>query len=56
MIKVRPPDGTCGSAIWDHDGTILGFYHYYIADGPYAGFACFVSASEVVDAGYHLAT
>lgn len=22
--KVRPPDGTCGSAIWDDDGVILG--------------------------------
>lgn len=26
--KTRPPDGTCGSVIWDNDkGVILGFYH-----------------------------
>lgn len=53
--KVRPPDGTCGSAIWDDDGVILGFYHYYIAEGPWAGYSSSVSASEVVEAGYRIA-
>jgi len=24
---IMPPDGTCGSAIWNDDGVILGFYH-----------------------------
>jgi hypothetical protein len=52
--KTRPPDGTCGSAIWDDEGVILGFYHYYIAEGPWAGFSPSVSASEVVEAGYSL--
>lgn len=53
--KERPPDGTCGSVIWDDDGVLLGFYRYYIAEGPFAGFAATVNASEVVSAGYRLA-
>ncbi|KAJ9150222.1 hypothetical protein NKR23_g3797 [Pleurostoma richardsiae] len=53
--KVRPPDGTCGSVIRDDDGLVLGFYHYYIEKGPWAGFSASVSASEVVEAGYRLA-
>lgn len=53
--KVRPPDGTCGSVIWDDDGVILGFYRFYLHDGPFAGHSATVSASEVVKAGYRLA-
>ncbi|RYO96512.1 hypothetical protein DL764_007458 [Monosporascus ibericus] len=53
--KAQPPDGTCGSVIWDDGGVILGFYHYSIAEGPWAGFSPSVSASEVVEAGYTLA-
>ncbi|KAI1190705.1 hypothetical protein F5B17DRAFT_385499 [Nemania serpens] len=52
--RVRPPDGTCGSAIWDDNGVVTGFYHYYIDEGPWNGFAASVSASEVVEAGYTL--
>ncbi|KAK7733999.1 hypothetical protein SLS53_007994 [Cytospora paraplurivora] len=53
--KARPPDGTCGSAIWNDDGVVLGFYHYYLQEGPFAGFAASVSANEVVSAGFRLA-
>ncbi|KAK0727804.1 hypothetical protein B0T26DRAFT_766477 [Lasiosphaeria miniovina] len=53
--KLRPPDGTCGSVIWNDEGVITGFYHYHIEDGPWAGFALSASASAVVDAGYSLA-
>lgn len=53
--KERPPDGTCGSVIWNDDGVLLGFYRYYVADGPFAGYAAAVNASEVVNAGYRLA-
>ncbi|KAK3341822.1 hypothetical protein B0T25DRAFT_559399 [Lasiosphaeria hispida] len=53
--KFRPPDGTCGSVIWDGCGVILGFYHFYIAEGNWAGFSVSASASAVVDAGYRLA-
>lgn len=53
--RARPADGTCGSVIWDDDdGVILGFHHYYIAEGKWAGFSPSVSASEVVEAGYCL--
>jgi len=53
--KVQPPDGTSGSAIWDDDGVILGFYHFYVSEGAWAGFSASASASAVVDAGYRLA-
>ncbi|KAK4141293.1 uncharacterized protein C8A04DRAFT_31156 [Dichotomopilus funicola] len=53
--KVQPSDGTCGSAVWNGDGVILGFYQHYVSEGPWAGFAASVSASAVVDAGYRLA-
>ncbi|KAK0709346.1 hypothetical protein B0T26DRAFT_805084 [Lasiosphaeria miniovina] len=53
--KFQPPDGTCGSVIWNDEGVITGFYHYHIEDGPWAGFALSASASAVVDAGYSLA-
>jgi hypothetical protein len=49
------PDATCGSAIWDDDGIVQGFFHYHITQGAWAGFAATVSASEVVKAGYRLA-
>ncbi|KAI1304708.1 hypothetical protein F5Y03DRAFT_406721 [Xylaria venustula] len=52
---VRPPDSTCGSAVWDDDGIITGFHHYYIQEGPWSGFSVSVSASELVEAGYTLA-
>lgn len=52
--KARPPNGTCGSTIWNDDGVILGFYRYYLQNGPFAGYAATVNASEVVKAGYHL--
>ena len=51
----RPPDGTCASVIWNDDGVILGLYHYYIAEGPWAGLAASASAGALVDAGYRLA-
>ncbi|ROW11787.1 hypothetical protein VPNG_04952 [Cytospora leucostoma] len=53
--KVRPPNGTCGAAIWNDDGVVLGFYHFYLQEGPFAGFSATVRASEVVRAGYRLA-
>ncbi|TRX92960.1 hypothetical protein FHL15_006098 [Xylaria flabelliformis] len=53
--RIRPPDGTCGSTIWDDNGVIMGFYHYCIQEGPWNGFSASVSASELVEAGYTLA-
>jgi hypothetical protein len=53
--KFQPPDGTCGSVIWSDEGIITGFYHYYINEGPWAGFSASASAGHVVDAGYTLA-
>ncbi|KAJ5902225.1 hypothetical protein N7495_002753 [Penicillium taxi] len=50
-----PADGVCGSAIWDDNGIVLGFYHYYIKEGRWAGFSASVSASELTEVGYTLA-
>ncbi|KAK7931067.1 hypothetical protein PG985_001779 [Apiospora marii] len=52
---VQPPDDTCGSVIWDDNGVVLGFYHYYIAEGHYKGFSVTVSASELSENGWRLA-
>lgn len=51
----EPPDRICGSAIWNDEGVISGFFRYYFQEGPWAGFAVSVSAAHVVNAGYTLA-
>lgn len=49
--KLRPPDATRGSSIWNDDGVVLGFYHCCQRDGPFARYAATVSASEMVKVG-----
>jgi hypothetical protein len=51
----RVPDSACGSAIWDHNGRVMGFFRYYIEEGNWAGFCASVAADEVVRAGYRFA-
>ncbi|EQK98744.1 hypothetical protein G6O67_006852 [Ophiocordyceps sinensis] len=51
----EPPDGVCGSAIWDDEGVVVGFFRSYVAEGPLAGFCASVSAAELIKAGYVLA-
>ncbi|CAH0052225.1 unnamed protein product, partial [Clonostachys solani] len=51
----RVPDSVCGSAIWDSNGRIIGFFHFYVEEGPWAGYCASISADEVVRAGYRLA-
>ncbi|RCI11317.1 hypothetical protein L249_7771 [Ophiocordyceps polyrhachis-furcata BCC 54312] len=50
-----PPEGVCGSALWDDEGVVRGFFQYFIAEGRYAGFSVSADASELVEAGYRLA-
>lgn len=52
--KVTPPDGTMGSAIWDEEGAVLGFWDCYIPTGLFAGMANAVSASELSGRGFFL--
>jgi len=47
---------TSGSAIWDKYGVVRGFHHHYVQKGPWSGFSASVSASELVEAGYTLAS
>lgn len=51
----RIPEGTCGSAIWNDEGVVLGFFHYLIEAGEFKGFAASIDASELVRMGYSLA-
>ncbi|RDL39014.1 uncharacterized protein BP5553_03354 [Venustampulla echinocandica] len=52
-----PPPGVSGSAIWDDEGVVIGFFQYYIPDGNLRGFCISVSASHLArfGQGYHLA-
>lgn len=52
--KVTPPDGTMGSAIFDEEGVVLGFWDCYIPTGLFAGMANAVSASELSGRGISL--
>ena len=48
------PDGMCGSAIWNDEGVITGFFQYHISLGALSGLAVSVSAREVVKTGWRL--
>ncbi|PHH90504.1 hypothetical protein CDD83_3468 [Cordyceps sp. RAO-2017] len=50
-----PPNGVCGSAIWDDKGVVTGFFQYHISKGMFAGFYASVAASKLVKAGFKLA-
>jgi len=52
---IAPPDGTCGSVLWNDDGIVVGFYQYAIRTGEWAGFSAAVRACEVVASGCTLA-
>jgi hypothetical protein len=54
-IDYEAPDRICGSAIWNDNGVIVGFFRYYFHEGPWAGYAASVSAAHVVNAGFKLA-
>ncbi|KAM0433999.1 hypothetical protein ACHAPT_003943 [Fusarium lateritium] len=50
----RPGVGTPGAAVVDRTGLCIGLFDHYISQGPWAGFAVMLSATELVKAGYKL--
>jgi hypothetical protein len=42
--RVHPPDGTCGSVIWNDERVIQGFYQFYVEHGSWSGFSASVRA------------
>ncbi|KAJ9637061.1 hypothetical protein H2204_004985 [Knufia peltigerae] len=48
------PQGICGSAIWDKDGNVLGFFQYAPTQGVMTKFCTGMSADELTERGYTL--
>lgn len=51
---ICPPDGVCGAPIWNQDGVVLGFYHFYVEQGRFARLSASVSALNLSRAGLEL--
>ncbi|KAJ5885475.1 hypothetical protein N7495_009985 [Penicillium taxi] len=47
IMAQTPADGVRGTAIWDDNGVVSGFYHFYTKEGRWAGFSASISASEL---------
>lgn len=45
-------DGACGSAIWNDDGNVLGFFGYAPASGQFLDWCLAVSVDHLVDRGF----
>ncbi|RSL67306.1 hypothetical protein CEP53_003051 [Fusarium sp. AF-6] len=52
----RPAVGTSGAAVVNNKGICVGLFDHFISQGPWAGFSVILSASELVKAGYRLAS
>ncbi|KIW18100.1 hypothetical protein PV08_02387 [Exophiala spinifera] len=48
------PAGMCGSAIWDEDGNVLGFFKYAPLNGAMVNWCNGVAADELINRGYTL--
>lgn len=46
------PDGVCGSAIWNKNGQVAGFFRYAPKDGHFLDYAYSLAADELMDRGY----
>jgi hypothetical protein len=45
-------DGVCGSAIWDKDHRVLGFFRYVHASGVFKDHCSIIAADHLLDKGY----
>ena len=45
-------DGVCGSAIWNDDHRVLGFFRYAPVEGLYKDYCLSVAADHLIDGGY----
>ncbi|EEH02641.1 conserved hypothetical protein [Histoplasma capsulatum G186AR] len=48
-------DGICGSAIWNDDGNVIGFFRYAPRSGHFRDWCCAVAADNVIDRGFKIA-
>jgi hypothetical protein len=51
----RMVDGICGSAIWNDQGMVVGFFRYAPNSGHFKDWCLSVSAEHVIDSGYCMA-
>ncbi|KAI5862476.1 hypothetical protein GGS23DRAFT_572537 [Durotheca rogersii] len=49
------PGGMCGSAIWNEDGDVLGFFRYAPTEGVMKDWCAGIAADELIDRGFTLA-
>ncbi|KAI9775992.1 MAG: hypothetical protein M1839_000691, partial [Geoglossum umbratile] len=49
-----PPDGSCGSPVWDVNGELVLFFRFIISAGPESGLAIGVAANELEQFGFSL--
>jgi hypothetical protein len=46
------PDGICGSAIWDEDGAVIGFFRYAPKTGVMTDWCAGIAAKELMERGF----
>lgn len=47
-------DGICGSAIWNHEGDVLGLVRYAPKSGHFLDWCLTVAADHLIDGGYSI--
>lgn len=48
------PDGVCGSAIWDTESRVLGFFRYAPRSGAFMDWCMTIAADHLLDEGYSM--
>ncbi|KAJ5941163.1 hypothetical protein N7516_001331 [Penicillium verrucosum] len=48
-------DGVCGSAIWDKDGNVIGFFRFAPTSGHFLDWSFCVGADHVIERGFKIA-
>ncbi|KAK3363871.1 hypothetical protein B0T25DRAFT_470095 [Lasiosphaeria hispida] len=51
---INLPEGMCGSAIWNEDGDVLGFFRYAPKEGVMKDWCAGIAADELIDRGFAL--
>ncbi|KAK3363877.1 hypothetical protein B0T25DRAFT_597419 [Lasiosphaeria hispida] len=51
---INLPEGMCGSAIWNEDGDIFGFFRYAPKEGVMKDWCVGIAADELIDRGFTL--
>jgi len=51
---INLPEGMCGSAMWNEDGDVLGFFRYAPTEGVMKDWCAGIAADELIKRGYTL--